>query len=63
MGPLQPCALHRAGFSISWDDIETLKDGFRLMIAMCMVGRLMKWMSVAVTGSMFEEGMGLLNSG
>jgi hypothetical protein len=33
------------------------------MIAMCMVGRLMKWMIVAVAGSMFEEGMSLFNSG
>lgn len=33
------------------DDIETLKDGLRLVIAMRTVGRLMKWMIVAVVGT------------
>ena len=33
------------------DDIETLKDGLRLVIAMHTVGRLMKWMIVAVVGT------------
>ncbi|MDM7852326.1 hypothetical protein [Pseudochrobactrum kiredjianiae] len=50
-------------FQFRGDDIETLMDGFRLMIAMRMVGNLMKWMTVAVAGSMFEEGRRLFNSG
>lgn len=33
------------------DDIETLKDGLRLVIAMRTVGRLMKWMIVAIVGT------------
>ena len=33
------------------DDIEILKDGLRLVIAMRTVGRLMKWMIVAVVGT------------
>lgn len=36
---------------IRGDDIETLKDGLRLVIAMRTVGRLMKWMDVAVVGT------------
>lgn len=33
------------------DDIETLKDGLRLVIAMRTVGRLMRWMIVAIVGT------------
>ena len=33
------------------DDIETLKDGLRLVIAMRTVGRFMKWMIVALIGT------------
>ncbi|MDM7851879.1 hypothetical protein [Pseudochrobactrum kiredjianiae] len=33
------------------DDIETLKDGLRLVIAMRTVGGLMKWMIVAIVGT------------
>ncbi len=32
------------------DDIETLKDGLRLVIAMRTVGGFMKWMIVALIG-------------
>lgn len=33
------------------DDIETLKDGLRLVIAMRTVGRFMRWMIVAIVGT------------
>lgn len=57
MRPLQPCALHLSGAQFCGVDIEVLKDGLRLVIARRTIGKFLKWMIVAVVGTLIDAVM------